>query len=228
MTESQHPADRDPMQPGLAAYPPRENWDNWTEYESRDWPNRSERTYSLVPTSCFNCESACGLLAYVDRETGDVRKFEGNPLHPGSRGRNCAKGPATLTQIHDPERILYPLKRVGERGGGKWERVSWDDVLDDLAGRIRSALVEDRKNEIMYHVGRPGEDGYTNRVLAAWGVDGHNSHTNICSAGARCGYAFWMGIDRPSPDYANAKAILLISAHLESCLLYTSPSPRDS
>ncbi len=68
----------------------------------------------------------------------------------------------------------------------------------------------------MYHVGRPGEDGYTERVLAAWGVDGHNSHTNICSSGARAGYAFWMGMDRPSPDYANAKCILLISAHLES------------
>ncbi|MDO8665404.1 MAG: molybdopterin-dependent oxidoreductase, partial [Gemmatimonadales bacterium] len=69
---------------------------------------------------------------------------------------------------------------------------------------------------VMYHVGRPGEDGYTERVLAAWGIDGHNSHTNICSAGARAGYAFWMGMDRPNPDHANAKCILLISAHLES------------
>ena len=68
----------------------------------------------------------------------------------------------------------------------------------------------------MYHVGRPGEDGFTERVLAAWGVDGHNSHTNICSSGGRAGYAFWMGFDRPSPDYANAKVIFLISAHLES------------
>ncbi|MCZ6915199.1 MAG: molybdopterin-dependent oxidoreductase [Gemmatimonadetes bacterium] len=213
---SQHPADDGAMQPGLVAFPPREQWDNWTEYESRAWPNREERSYALIPTSCFNCESACGLLAYVDLDSGKVRKFEGNPLHPGSRGRNCAKGPATLNQIEDPDRLLYPMKRVGPRGGGQWERVSWDSVLDDLAGRIRSALLEDRKQEIMYHVGRPGEDGYTNRVLAAWGVDGLNSHTNICSAGARCGYAMWMGIDRPSPDYANARAILLISAHLES------------
>jgi anaerobic selenocysteine-containing dehydrogenase len=68
----------------------------------------------------------------------------------------------------------------------------------------------------MYHVGRPGEDGYTERVLAAWGVDGHNSHTNICSSSARAGYQFWMGFDRPSPDHANADVILLISAHLES------------
>ncbi|HIA01542.1 MAG TPA: formate dehydrogenase, partial [Myxococcales bacterium] len=58
--------------------------------------------------------------------------------------------------------------------------------------------------------------GYTNRVVQSWGVDGHNSHTNICSASARVGYYFWAGFDRPSPDYANAKAILLISSHLET------------
>jgi len=47
-------------------------------------------------------------------------------------------------------------------------------------------------------------------------VDGHNSHTNVCSSGGRTGFQFWMGIDRPSPDYAHAKVIYLISAHLES------------
>jgi anaerobic selenocysteine-containing dehydrogenase len=204
------------MQPGLSAYPPRDRWDDWTELESRSWPRRDERHYALVPTTCFNCESACGLLAYIDTQTEEIRKFEGNPLHPGSRGRNCAKGPATLNQTNDPERVLYPLRRVGRRGEGHWERVSWDVALDDMADRIRKAIVEDRRNEVMYHVGRPGEDGFTERVLAAWGVDGHNSHTNICSSGARAGYAFWMGTDRPSPDYANARVILLISAHLES------------
>ena len=68
----------------------------------------------------------------------------------------------------------------------------------------------------MYHVGRPGEDGYTERVLKAWGVDGHNSHTNICSSNARIGYQSWMGHDRPSSDFANAEVIFLISAHLEA------------
>ena len=54
------------------------------------------------------------------------------------------------------------------------------------------------------------------RVLQAWGVDGHNSHTNVCSSGARLGYTLWQGADRPSPDHANARFILLISAHLET------------
>lgn len=200
----------------LASYPPYERWDDWVEYDSRQWPKKVERRYSLVPTICFNCEAACGLLAYIDKQTGEIQKLEGNPLHPGSRGRNCAKGPATINQIHDPERILYPLKRVGARGEGQWEQTTWDEVLDTFAAKIRAALIEDRRDEVIYHVGRPGHDGYIDRVLQAWGVDGHNSHTNICSSSARVGYALWQGADRPSPDYANAKFILLLSSHLEA------------
>src|SRR5574341_1040901 len=200
----------------LASFPPVEKWDDWVEYDSKAWPKRVERHYQIIPTICFNCEAACGLLAYVNKETGQIKKFEGNPVHPGSRGRNCAKGPATLTQVYDPERILYPLKRAGKRGEGKWQRVTWDEVLADIGGRIHTALAEGRGDEIMYHVGRPGHDGYMDRVLQGWGIDGHNSHTNVCSAGARAGYTFWMGLDRPSPDHANARVILLLSSHLET------------
>ena len=171
----------------LENFPPPEQWDDWTEFDAKAWPKRVQKNYALVPTICFNCEAACGLVAYVDKGTQKIRKVEGNPYHPGSRGRNCAKGPATVNQIDDPERILYPMKRVGPRGSGKFERVSWDEVTDTLAARIRKAIVEDRKTEVMYHVGRPGHDGYVERVLQAWGVDGHNSHTNVCSAAARLG-----------------------------------------
>lgn len=200
----------------LHSFPPMEQWDNWTENDAKAWPRIKKRNYTIVPTTCFNCESACGLTAYIDKETMQVQKFEGNPYHPASRGRNCAKGPATINQLTDPDRILYPLKRVGKRGDGQWERVSWDEVLNDIAGRLNKAITEGRNNEIAYHVGRPGHEGYMDRVLQAWNVDGHNSHTNICSSGARFGYALWYGHDRPSPDHANADFILLISAHLES------------
>ena len=199
----------------MSRYPPPDRWEDWVEWDSKAWPRKVPRRYSLVPTICFNCESACGLLAYVDKTTFEIRKFEGNPAHPGSRGRNCAKGPATHNQTYDPERILYPLKRVGARGEGKWKRVSWEEALTDIGAKMRASR-EKRLDGIMYHVGRPGEDHYTNRAITAWGVDGHNSHTNICSAGARAGYAFWAGADRPSPDHANARVILLISSHLET------------
>ena len=201
----------------LTNFPPPERWDDWTEYESRGWTRKQKKSYQIVPTICFNCEAACGLLAYVDKEKGEVRKFEGNPLHPGSRGRNCAKGPATINQIKDPERLLYPMKRKGPRGSGEWERVSWEEALEDIGGRIRKAIQEERQDEVMYHVGRPGyELDHMDRIFKAWGVDAHNSHTNVCSSSGRFGYQITGGFDRPSPDYANAKAILLISSHLES------------
>jgi anaerobic selenocysteine-containing dehydrogenase len=202
---------------GLMSFPPKERWDDWEEYDSTAWPRKVSRRFALIPTICFNCEAACGLLAYVDREHMRIQKFEGNPAHPGSRGRTCAKGPATLNQITDPERIRYPLRRVGPRGGGRWEQITWDQALDEIAARIRASLVARRPQEVMYHVGRPGHElVYLQRVLHAWGIDGHNSHTNVCSSSARAGYAFWMGIDRPSPDHAHARFMLLLSSHLET------------
>jgi anaerobic selenocysteine-containing dehydrogenase len=198
------------------SHPDPAEWDDYVDYESTSWPRKERRRYWIIPTICFNCESACGLLAYVDKDTLEIRKIEGNPRHPGSRGRTCAKGVVTPNQLEDPDRILHPLKRAGARGEGRWERVSWEAALDDIAGRIRRAILENRRHEVMYHVGRPGEDGYATRVLQAWGIDGHNSHTNVCSSSARLGHFLWCGADRPSPDYANARTILLLSSHLES------------
>ena len=90
-------------QPGAASgwtpeLPARERWSDWTEYDAAAWPRRVERRYDLIPTICFNCEAGCGLLAYVDKETGKIRKFEGNPEHPGSRGRTAPRDPPPSTR----------------------------------------------------------------------------------------------------------------------------------
>ena len=204
------------MSDELRNHPDIADWDDVVGYDPKAWPSPMTRHFQLVPTTCFNCEANCGLVAWIDKDTGTIAKLEGNPHHPASRGRNCAKGPATLNQVNDPERILHPLRRRGPRGSGQWEQVAWDEALDDIGGRIGRAFREGRHDEVLYHVGRPGDDSYIERVLHAWGIDGHNSHTNICSSGARLGYAAWMGFDRPSADFANAKVIFLISSHLEA------------
>jgi anaerobic selenocysteine-containing dehydrogenase len=200
----------------LATGPDPEHWDDWVEYDASAWPRREERHYRCIPTICFNCESACGLLAFVDKQTGEVERFEGNPVHPGSRGRTCAKGPATINQVRDPEHILRPLKRSGPRGSGRFTETTWEEALEEIGGRIRKAIDDERRDEVMYHVGRPGDDHFVMRMLAAWGIDGLNSHTNVCSAGARAGYALWCGADRPSPDFSQSRFTLLLSAHLET------------
>jgi hypothetical protein len=145
----------------LSVAPPPEQWDAWSELDPAAWPERRERHYALSRTICFNRESACGIVAYVDKETERITKFEGNPVHP---------------------------------------------ALEDIGGRIRKAILEKRNEEVMYHVGRPGEDHFVLRMLQAWSVDGHDSHSNVCSASARLGYTLWIGADRPSPDYSEAAA----------------------
>ena len=70
----------------LGAFPPKERWDDWVELSSRAWPAREEHHYMLVPTTCFNCESACGLLAYVDRETRPGAQVRGKPRASGIAG----------------------------------------------------------------------------------------------------------------------------------------------
>jgi len=60
-----HPANGCAMQPGFDAFPSTDQWDRWTELDPKAWPRREEHEYTLVPTTCFNCKSACGILAYV-------------------------------------------------------------------------------------------------------------------------------------------------------------------
>src|SRR5258708_12885641 len=80
----------------LASCPPPERWQDWVEYDARAWPRKVEKRYEIIPTICFNCEAACGLLAYVDKETSRVKKFQANPYHPPSRCRHCPTDPHTL------------------------------------------------------------------------------------------------------------------------------------
>ena len=215
----------------LDYYPPFEKWNDWKEPDGDYWKKHGGAlregvkliNYMIVPTVCNNCEAACGLTAWVDKDNLTVKKFMGNPFHSGSRGRNCAKGYATLAQMYDPDRIPFPLKRApgSKRGEGRWVRTTWDEALETIGKKMRDTIKRAKKEGdelakkmIMYHVGRPNESGgFTARVVWSWGGDYHNSHTNICSAGGRLGGIAWSGDDRPSPDFENARLIFLSSSH---------------
>jgi len=209
----------------LHRYPPFEKWTSFKEMSGDDWKRGGigrhdvkVHDYMLVPTICNNCEAVCGLTAWVDKETLTVKKFMGNPLHTGSKGRNCAKGYAVTTQMYDPDRIPFPLQRAPgtKRGDGKWVRTTWDDAMKAIGTKMREVLQSGdalAKKSIMHHVGRPNESGFTPRVWASLGQDCNNSHTNICSAGGRAGSLMWTNDDRSAPDWENARLIFLISSH---------------
>ena len=88
----------------------------------------------VVKTCCRACIANCGVLAYV--KNGRVIKLEGNNEDPMSKGRMCAKGLAGIQALYHPNRNKFPLKRVGERGGGKWKRISWDEALTTIAEKL--------------------------------------------------------------------------------------------
>ena len=92
----------------------------------------------LARANCRFCGYLCGLIATV--EDGRVTAIEPDPSrypYDVSIQRGCRRWRTNLEFLEHPDRINYPLKRVGERGSGQWQRVSWDEALDDIADRLR-------------------------------------------------------------------------------------------
>lgn len=88
----------------------------------------------VVPSTCSECSVHCGSLVHV--RDGAIEDIKPNPAHPLSKGAFCIKGLKGTTGItYSERRLLYPLRRTGARGEGKWQRISWDEALDHAAAR---------------------------------------------------------------------------------------------
>ncbi len=83
---------------------------------------------------CFGCWLQAGVLATV--EDGKVVKLKGEPGHPVNQGWICERSKAFIEHLYHEDRLNYPLKRTGERGAGKWQQISWDDALDEVAEKL--------------------------------------------------------------------------------------------
>ena len=93
------------------------------------------RTYHYSPPGCH---TSCGILLYT--KDGKVERVEGDPLDPCTNGKLCIKCLTLDESVNHPDRLKYPMKRAGERGENKWQRISWDEALD----RIARLLKDDR------------------------------------------------------------------------------------
>ncbi len=85
-----------------------------------------------IPTCCYQCKAECAIVARV--EDGKVKEIRGNPKVDA---KACVKGMSGIALEYSPERLLYPMKRVGQRGEGKFERISWDEAMDILTNKLR-------------------------------------------------------------------------------------------
>ena len=161
-----------------------------------------------VPTICFGCTTHCGVIGWV--QDGRVRKIEGNPLDPNSKGNICSKANGMISYTHYPERILYPLKRVGKRGEGKWRRISWDDALDEIAAKLKPLREEGRPEEFVFHYGRDKTKGYTKKFTNAFGTPHRLNRRSICSSNRRVPLMAFYGreFEWESQDFENTQYIV--------------------
>jgi len=112
-------------------------------------------TWSAGP----GCHGGCGVLAYI--ENGKLKKIEGDPDHPWNQGRLCARALAMTQYTYHPSRLTTPLKRVGARGEGKWEEISWEEAFDLIEKRMNKIREEYGPESMIFSMG-------TGRDIGAW------------------------------------------------------------
>jgi anaerobic selenocysteine-containing dehydrogenase len=99
-------------------------------------------------TACaLDCPDTCSILVTV--EDGRVTRLQGDPEHPFTRGFLCHKVAHYDRRLYSPLRVLYPRRRMGAKGEGKFARITWDEALDEIASRFKAILASDGGEAIL-------------------------------------------------------------------------------
>ncbi|MGB0328631.1 MAG: molybdopterin-containing oxidoreductase family protein [Akkermansiaceae bacterium] len=161
-----------------------------------------------IPTICFACTNHCGVIGWV--QDGLVRKIDGNPLDPNTEGNLCSKAQGMISYTYYPERILYPLRRVGKRGDGKWKRITWEEAYTELADRMRPLREKGTPEEFVFHYGRDKTKGYTKHFTNAFGTPHRLNRRSICSSNRRAPLMSFYGRDFEweTQDLSNTKYVI--------------------
>jgi anaerobic selenocysteine-containing dehydrogenase len=134
---------------------------------------------------CFGCWLQAGVLATV--ENGKVVKLKGEPDHPVNQGWICERSKAFIEHLYHKDRLNYPLKRIGNRGEGKWARISWDDALDEIAEKFQKIKSESGA-EALASVGGTGRgfsEMFKVRFMNLFGSPNHANAGQWCSVVSR-------------------------------------------
>lgn len=168
-----------------------------------------------IPTTCEMCFWRCGVIAKV--VNGKVVKLDGNPLHPNSRGKLCARGHGGIGLLYDPDRLKTPLINTGSRGEAKFKKASWDEALNFVAERMLK-IKQNYGAESIALLTHGTISTYFLHLLQAFGSPNFAMPSFALCRGAR-GVAFELtfGEDVGNPerlDLKNSKVIVLIGSHL--------------
>ncbi|MCA8942874.1 MAG: molybdopterin-dependent oxidoreductase [Planctomycetes bacterium] len=183
-------------------------------YRKHRFPDPDKyRNATAIHGMCQLCSTVCGITGWV--KDGRIIKVDGNPNDPNSRGKMCARGQAALNHQYHPERLLHPLRRVGPRGSGKWRRISWDEALDEIAGRLRAVRESGKIEEFAFHQGRNRSKDAVANFLRAFGTNTALNHRGLCSAARRAAnLTYLFESDWDLGDYENTKYILNFGSNM--------------
>ncbi len=175
----------------------------------KDFSPQTNKERKMIASACWSCVTRDAMMGYV--EDGRLVKLEGHPDSIRGRGKICSKGAAGINQLYDPDRILYPMKRVGKRGEGKWKRISWDDALTDLSGRLKKLRDDGHPEKFMFHYGRM--KGSSSKIvksvfLANYGTKTIGNHTSICEGGKWTAQELTWGKHYDNWDFDNTQYVL--------------------
>lgn len=168
---------------------------------------RKER--KKIPSACWQCVVRDGILAFV--EDGRVVHIEGHPDLPRTNGKLCARGQGGVGQVYNPDRILFPMKRVGKRGEGRWRRISWDEAMNELTSRMKDLRDRGTPEKLMFHYGRMKASTATvikDFFLPAYGTATVDGHTAVCESGKWTGQELVWGGHYEINDVARTNYIL--------------------
>jgi sulfite dehydrogenase (quinone) subunit SoeA len=160
-------------------------------------------------TTCYMCACRCGINVHLT--SGKVSYIEGNRDHPVNKGVLCAKGASGIMQVTAPSRLQQPLRRVGPRGSGAFEPVSWDEALD-LAVSWMKPLRETAPEKFAFFTGRDQSQSLTGWWAQAFGTPNYAAHGGFCSVNMAAGGiytiggAFW---EFGQPDWERTKMFVL-------------------
>ncbi|HGG04520.1 MAG TPA: twin-arginine translocation signal domain-containing protein, partial [Aliiroseovarius sp.] len=175
----------------------------------KDFSPTTYEERKAVPSACYQCVTRCPIVGYV--ENGKLEKISPQYNSIRTEGTLCAKAQAGVNHVYDPDRILYPLRRVGKRGEGKWKRVTWDEALDEIAGRLKKLRDAGTPEKFMYHYGRMKSSTskmVKSAFLATYGTGTIGNHTSICEGSKFVGHELTWGGHYDNWDFDNTRFIL--------------------
>ena len=137
-------------------------------------------TDGIVKSTCGICFNNCGVLFQM--ESGRAVSIKGDPESPVNKGYLCAKGMASLEYLYHPDRLKYPLKRTGKRGQAQWQRLSWDDALNEIASELLKAREHYGAESVVFVDGSAKglQDAVLRRFVNAFGCPNMVSTDHIC------------------------------------------------